>query len=230
MMFGELEIVSPSEHDIVYRANMFAMSRALDLTGHVYNRLTVIRSEGGGGRWICRCVCGKECSIRLNNLRAGTTKSCGCARFGTVRNVRHGMTGTRTYSTWAAMRNRCANQKNKDYPQWGGRGITVCERWRDSFENFLADMGERPPGKCIGRIDNDGPYSPENCRWESMPEQNRNKRSTVLIAHNGETLCMRDWGKRLGIPESTLYNRHRRGWSSDQILTVPVMRQGERRK
>jgi hypothetical protein len=127
------------------------------------------------------------------------------------------------------MRVRCTATTNKDWPNYGGRGITVCERW-SSFENFIADMGERPSAKhSIGRIDNDGPYSPDNCRWELMHDQNRNKRSTVLLTHNGETLCIRDWSAKIGIPESTLYNRHRRGWPTIDMLTLPVFVAGDGR-
>lgn len=117
---------------------------------------------------------------------------------------------------------RCCNPKSQVYENYGGRGITVCERWLESFENFFADMGVCPTGLSIDRIDNDGPYSPENCRWATDKEQGRNKRTCRFLEMNGERLPLSEWAERLGIPENTIRNRLRRGWSDERTLTEPI--------
>jgi len=120
------------------------------------------------------------------------------------------------------MRQRCANQAEPSYPNYGGRGIYVCERWRDSFANFLADMGPRPAGTSIDRIDNDGPYSKLNCRWATQAEQARNTRHNHRVEHDGETLCIAEWSERVGIPGRIITQRLGLGWSAQRALTTPV--------
>jgi hypothetical protein len=115
------------------------------------------------------------------------------------------------------MHNRCSNPNEPSYKNYGGRGIAVCDRWA-SFEAFAADMGERPANHSIDRIDNDGPYSPENCRWATKAEQARNSRRTVMLTHEGETLCLKDWSTRLGIPYARMQYRYSRGWAVAEIL------------
>jgi hypothetical protein len=129
----------------------------------------------------------------------------------------HQMTGTPTYWSWVAMRVRCNYPKSERYPNYGGRGIRVCERW-SKFENFLADMGQRPNGKTIERRDGNGNYEPSNCVWASTDEQNRNKRSTVNVTIDGETLCLKDWCRRFGLKYITVVMRIRRGATHLQAL------------
>lgn len=144
-------------------------------------------------------------------------------------NTRHGHAKrgeiTSEHRIWAAMRERCNNQWCKAYPNYGGRGITVCERW-SSFENFLADMGRRPSlGHSIDRIDNDGPYSPDNCRWATRVEQKANQRprkDAVWIEHDGHRKTLDDWARALGIRYGTLYQRLAKGWSTERALTTPT--------
>ncbi len=127
------------------------------------------------------------------------------------------------YVCWQQMNSRCFNPRNRCFPRYGGRGVTVCDRWRHDFAAFLADMGPRPsPKHSIDRIDNSGPYSPENCRWATLTEQNRNKRTNRLLTFHGETLPLSAWAERLGMPENTIRNRLRRGWSDERTLTEPV--------
>ena len=149
-----------------------------DITGHRFGRLTAVRFTGrsgnGGRAWHCACDCGGSIVAYVGKLRDGGVVSCGCSRR------KHGLTRSRAqwhplYLTWALMRNRCSNPKNTNYKNYGGRGIKVCTRW-DDFTLFLADVGEKPPGKTIDRIDNDGDYEPGNVKWSTRSEQQRNKR------------------------------------------------------
>lgn len=131
---------------------------------------------------------------------------------------------SREYSTWCAMKNRCKNATHAQYPQYGGRGIYVCDRWLNSFENFLADMGPRLGGS-IDRIDNDGPYEPGNCRWASRSEQARNKRSSRRLTANGETRSMAEWAELSGLKLKTIHRRLEQGWTEQDAVTVPVITQ-----
>ncbi len=125
--------------------------------------------------WLCLCDCGKEQFVRLSHLSNGHTKSCGCLHLEIVSKVKHGMTGTPTFSSWANMINRCKNPKCDRWLCYGGRGISVCKRWL-KFENFYKDMGVRPKGLTLDRINNDGNYTPSNCRWATNIQQANNKR------------------------------------------------------
>lgn len=159
---------------------------ALNLLNMKFSRLTVI-AQGAGKRtstgralrsWICVCDCGKQLEVRTQDLRYGSTKSCGCYNLSiaSARATKHGGVRTPTYKSWSAMLKRCRDVSDLRY---GGRGITVCERWY-SFSNFLADMGERPRGTSIDRIDVNGNYEPSNCRWATAKEQGRNTRRRKL--------------------------------------------------
>jgi hypothetical protein len=158
------------------------MSKILDLTGKRFGRQVALalhpeRSRVGEARWVCRCDCGGEGIVRGSNLRSGWSKSCGCiqkemlAKF----NAKHGLRRTRAYQCWQNMKARCFYPRARAYPCYGGRGITVCERWL-SFENFHADMGDPPPGMSLDRIDPNGNYEPRNCRWATVAEPPANRR------------------------------------------------------
>jgi hypothetical protein len=133
--------------------------------------------------------------------------------------------GTSTYNIWVMMKQRCHNPRCKDYPNYGGRGIRVCSRWINSFANFLKDMGERPPGMQLDRLDNSGDYEPSNCRWATFSQQARNRRSNVVITFRGRSMVLTDWAKELGINWGTLKGRINRGWSVARVLSTPVERQ-----
>ena len=139
------------------------------------------------------------------------------------RPITHGMSGTPEYLAWQSMKRRCFNSNHKDYPDWGGRGITVCDRWLNSFENFLADMGSRPTAKhSLDRIDNDSDYSVENCRWATEAEQQNNKRTNHLITIDDVTSTITQWTKKMGYGEMIIYNRLKRGWSEYDAVMTPV--------
>lgn len=175
----------------------------------------------GNCLWLCQCDCGRQLTVLSNNLSRGYTKSCGCLRHNRLKT--HGLSKSRTYAIWRAMRMRCANMKDASYPYYGARGIKVCERWR-SFENFLADMGKRPsPEYSLDRYpDNDGNYEPGNVRWATQKEQSNNTRHNVWIEFNGERRTVRQWAKTMRINECTLHRRLRSGWSTEKALTEKV--------
>lgn len=140
------------------------------------------------------------------------------------------MSGDRTRVSWRSMLSRCYNRRNDRYHLYGGRGITVCDRWRRSYTAFLADMGPRPEGLTLDRIKGNEGYEPGNCRWATPAEQARNRRSTVYLVLDGRRLCLTDWAKDLGVGLSTIRNRlHRHGWPVREALTIPAIPAGKRR-
>ncbi len=156
------------------------MPVSIDLTGKRFNRWTVLRFmavESGKSRWLCRCDCGAERKVAGTMLTRNRSKSCGCWRAEAMGNTarRHGKTYSPTWKSWQAMHARCNYQCVNGYERYGGRGISVCERWK-VFENFLADMGERPEGMTLDRIDSNRNYEPGNCKWSTRSEQQRNRR------------------------------------------------------
>lgn len=142
--------------------------------------------------------------------------------------VKHGMAHTPIYRLWRAMHNRCKNPNVAAYPDYGGRGIVVCERWQE-FENFFADMGERPEGMSLDRIDNDGPYSPENCRWATRFEQAHNKRNLHLVTAFGRTQTISDWSRETGVKLGTIWQRLASGWAPETAVTSPPVPHRERK-
>jgi len=201
-----------------------------NLVGQRFGRWIVVERRGrdsGHAAWLCRCDCGNERTVSAANLRSGASQSCGCLHRERASQAKttHGGCGTSEYRTWRGIINRCTDPNQPRFKDYGGRGIRVCDRWRHSFENFLADVGPRPEGSRNGRaifsldrIDNDGDYEPGNCRWTTNTVQTRNARSNVKITHGGVTMCLSAWGEKLGIPYITLKWRRARGWSDHEVL------------
>ncbi len=174
--------------------------------------------------WLCKCNCGQTTIVRGNSLGNGNTKSCGClSREKTRKRLeKHGCSKTKIYDIWKAMIQRCVNPKAQAYKNYGGRGISVCKRWR-KFENFLEDMGKQLPGQQIDRIDNNKSYCKSNCRWSTRKQQQRNKRNNRLITFRGQTKCLIEWSEKLGIDYQVIRIRLRQlNWSIEKALTTPV--------
>lgn len=207
-----------------------------DLTGQQFGRLTVIRrgesqrdyDEGRKRKrirtvWVCQCSCGEETSVLAGSLKSGVTQSCGCLLKEKDHLKTHDMSKSSEYRIWVNMKTRCYNPAKKSYPNYGGRGIKVCPQWLNSFETFLADMGARPSVKhTIDRIDNDGPYSPENCQWATWRQQHSNTRQNRFISYGGETLTLAEWSRRLGGNRHLIEKRLRMGWSEEKVVTTPI--------
>lgn len=208
-----------------------------NLIGNTYGRLTVIAYAGhfynsAGNRqafWFAECSCDKSILVKANDLKTGKVKSCGCLRsdLGKVKTLTHGLTKHRLYSIYCSMLKRCYNPKATNFERYGGRGILVCKEWRNSFIDFYKwsiTSGYKDTLQ-LDRINNEGPYSPENCRWVTIKEQARNKRNTKYIFFNGETLCISEWSDRLGIPKSTIHNRILAGKELSEVFSlVPLFK------
>lgn len=206
------------------------MPPALNLIGERFGRLVVVARLGtihGRVYWSARCDCGNETKSSTNDLRSGDSKSCGCLRADTLQAARlkHGESGyvkTPEYRAWLQMKQRCYNPRTRCFDRYGGRGIKVCDRWLESFVDFLADMGRRPE-QCttIDRIDNDGDYTPRNCAWATNGAQARNRSSNRAIEFRGETLLLVEWVERLGLRYETVRYRLNRGWAAEDAFTKP---------
>lgn len=204
------------------------MSKVIDLTGQKFIRLIVIKrvanNKHGKSMWLCLCKCGQKTIVLSNNLRSGASKSCGC--YSTNNALKHGHTKnkktTKTYYSWSDMIARCINLNDKYYKDYGGRGIKVCKRWLNSFENFLEDMGEVPKGLQIDRIDNNKGYYKDNCRWVTSKQNSRNRRNNRLITYDGKTQCLSTWAEEFNIDQHVFRGRIKLGWSMKEALTTPV--------
>jgi hypothetical protein len=191
--------------------------------GHTFGRLTVISRANNIGKqtaWNCLCVCGNTKVVMSAHLHSGNTASCGCFRKEVA--TTHGMTHTKTFRTWTHMRDRCYNKSDKRYNCYGGRGISVCDRWLDSFENFFTDMGEAPKNMSIDRINVNGNYCPENCRWATSEQQGNNTRTNHFLELGKERLTIAQWSRKTGIGTATIIKRIALGWPINDVLCKPV--------
>jgi len=201
-------------------------SRFQDLTGMSFGLRTVIGYAGQSSSrhpyWWCQCECGTLTKSSACNLK--NSVSCGCKnniRIG-IQATTHGMCTTATYKIWGCMVTRCNSENPSAYPDYAGRGIRVCDQWL-KFENFYNDMGERPtPNHSLDRIDVNGNYCPENCRWATQEEQGNNRRNSVYLTFQGKTQTITQWARELNISPSALFGRRRKGLSDEEILTTPI--------
>lgn len=177
----------------------------IDLTGIKFGNLTAISMTGIDKRsnaiWACECQCGKVIRVAAAELRRGNPSNCGCLRKSFKK---HGMWRTPEWNSWQAMKSRCRNPNNKDYRLYGGSGIKICEEWERSFESFYRDMGNRPQGSTLDRIDSAGDYTKENCRWSDALSQTKNRRTTVRVYHQGEVVTIKELAIITGIKLATL--------------------------
>lgn len=185
------------------------MPALIDLTGQVFGRLTVLEKGEYRSRkrhWVVRCECGVTKEVSSIALRSGATKSCGCGQreLTSSRAKRHGMSKSTTHKSWSMMRSRCGNPNYTHYAYYGGAGITVCERW-NNFENFLEDMGERPEGCTLDRIDSSKGYYPENCRWATRAEQVWNRGNNVIVSFNGKNMKLLEFSSLTGVTRQKAY-------------------------
>jgi hypothetical protein len=201
------------------------------ITGQIFGKLIAVKRVKTPGereaKWICKCDCGGATKTRISNLKTGVTKSCGCRRTEILTELKttHGGRKTRIYNIWNKMKRRCNDPKDRSYYQYGGRGISVCEEWNHSFEVFRdwAYKNGYTEELSIDRIDNDGNYCPENCRWATATTQARNRRSNTRIEFKGKVHSFAEWGEITGIPMHTLRDRILRyDWPIERALTEPV--------
>lgn len=189
-----------------------------DITGKKYGKLTVVSQAGKNGegrkKWLCECECGGSGIYYKNNLDNGRSH-CGCDANRTP-NLKHGMRKHRLYPTWASMVNRCSNPNCADYKDYGARGISVCDEWVNDPAKFISDMGDRPSGCSLDRIDNNKGYSKENCRWADNYTQMKNRRVTAKL-DNG--MSVNDVAKKTGLDSRTVYMRKYRGWTDEEIIS-----------
>jgi hypothetical protein len=213
---------------------------ATEFVPETFGRLTTIGPKfllpvGNKGehkpKQVCHCECGNTTVVCTPGLYRGTTTSCGCYAMDILesRNTTHGDNRSKEHQTWQRLKSRCHNKNLPDYRYYGGRGIRVCDRWLEplnGYSNFLEDMGRKPSSlHTIDRIDVNGDYSPENCKWATRKEQCRNQTTNRLITAFGRTQCLADWSDEFGIHQNTIRHRLRSGWDTETALSMPVTRQ-----
>ena len=204
------------------------MGAKIDLTGQRYGRLTVLRDSGvdkyGGYLWLCKCDCGKTTVVSRTNLRTGHTQSCGCISRERMTNY-HGIPNKHLTRVRLSMKSRCYEPRCNEYKYYGQRGIKMCDEWlgpdgRDNFVQWALDNGYRE-GLTIDRIDVNGDYTPENCRWVTQAEQSRNKRTNIMVMYKGQRMCVAEAARLSGIKRGTLQQRVNSGWPEDKLFILP---------
>ena len=197
----------------------------MDVVGKRFGRLTVIKSLEKN-KLLCKCDCGNETEVLHSSLKTGNTQSCGCLRLERLKEkcTTHGMRKTRLYNIWRSMCKRCTRKEESNYYLYGGRGISVCDEWKH-FEPFMewALANGYNDSLTIDRIDSNGNYCPENCRWADKYKQANNKRNNCKITLNNETHTVAEWSRITNLPYNTIY-RHRHGWSAEKIINTPIKR------
>lgn len=219
------------------------MAKFENLTGMKFNRLTVIKraedyispSNRKRVMWFCKCDCGNITKVSASNLKSGGVKSCGCLVSEIIKEMAttHGGTGTRLHRIYRSMRQRCYDKNSRNFHRYGGRGIEICNEWlgESGFEHFREWANENGyrSDLTIDRINNDGNYEPNNCRWATYKQQGNNTSRNVHINANGETHTLKEWSEILNVRYDTLLNRRLKGWTDEQIITTPVSRSNSNR-
>jgi hypothetical protein len=209
--------------------------KLIDIMGQKFGDWTVLTFIGKlpnkhGNYWKCVCKCGAIRIVNGSELKRKKSTGCGCSQKEKLLKIRttHNHSYSKTYTSWHSMIQRCTNSNMPNYYLYGGRDIIICNRWLESFENFLEDMGERPVGKTLDRYpDKNGNYEPNNCRWATYKEQSRNTKTNRFITYNGKTQCIMDWALELNIGYQTLLKRFQSGgWSIEEALTTPPLNCG----
>jgi len=189
-----------------------------------YGRLTVIKDAGrtsyGRRQFECLCSCGNTIIAESSNIERGHTSSCGCLRD--ELQFKHGMSQSKEFMIWASMRARCNNKNSQNYKFYGARGIKVCGRWDKSFKAFYEDMGSKPDGHSINRVNNDGNYEPSNCEWSTAKNQMNNMQGNHNITFKGITKTLTEWSEKFGLKSPTVRRRLKKGWSVANALTMPL--------
>lgn len=206
------------------------MNALVDMTGRVVNGVQVIKRQGHLGdkpAWLCRCTCGSRFIAAGTALRRGRSQRCpGCtSELRRANATVHGGVGRPEYVNWSAMKGRCYNPNDSRFAHYGGRGITVCERWLASFAHFLADMGPIPgPDYSIERLDRDEGYSPENCTWATRVEQANNRSNNTLIEIGGRTQTLTQWSRETGINRTVILRRMKRGFTGESLIKKGILK------
>lgn len=213
------------------KGHFYSMTPKIDLTGKVFGRLKVLSLSGKGKygyKWNCMCSCGSRSTPWARHLLNGQSTSCGCFTREKIRMAKttHGETlghkCSAEYNAWSSMWKRCRTKTHRCFADYGGRGITVCEKWK-SFPEFLKDMGRKPnPKMSLDRIKNNGNYEPSNCRWAIQKVQCNNKRNNVILELNGSIKTLSEWADEIGINIETLRRRVQKGWPVEKVLTQPL--------
>lgn len=208
------------------------MPKLADLRGQKFRFLTVIdrikSPSTGRWAWLCQCECGQTAECQTGHLRSGHAASCGCKHAELSGNAsrKHGLEQTPEYKAWLSIKQRCYNTKNPGYALYGARGITVCAEWLFDPAKFYRDLGPRPsPQHSLDRINNNGPYSPENCRWATKAQQTRNRRITQTIVVDGERIAVSEAAERFGLNPGTLKSRLARGKTVADALCAPISKE-----
>lgn len=204
-------------------------SKIKDLTGRRFGRLVALASSRQAPKrqmWMCQCDCGREHEVGADHLIAGRIKSCGCGRaLANKKRITHGLSKSREYGIWSNMKNRCYNPKVESYADYGARGITVCDPWLEDFGAFVRDMGRRPsPKHELDRINNNGPYSPENCRWVLRRQNANNKRSNILLTVDGVTKAIGEWASLMGVSYNMILRRVMSKWPDRDAVLIPSLK------
>jgi hypothetical protein len=239
----KLDMVKSTEINKYYEINLNAKSIKIhtnieDLSNKKFGRLTVIKFLGldnyNQAQWMCECDCGNERQVKTSKLTSGVIISCGCLNYSTTseNKIVHGMANTIIYKRWAGIKGRCCNPKNHAYKDYGGRGIKICDEWKEDFVAFYSWAMENGYNEnlSIDRIDVNGNYTPDNCRWVTSIEQQNNTRHNILLTVNGVTHTVAEWAKIVGVTRHLIYNRLANGWQVNEDLFLPPLEKGITRK